>query len=287
MKPFVINRYGRMVFPSNFFPALDFSVFETLDQFAAVIHRDFEEKAPTEDDIVARLAAGAYQGRYELLRDLALDLFWANRYALTMYDKRPTRWRDVPKQRGDIFLPIFTPWEGGELGAAIEQGYRALPPTWDEGTEDKIFRVLIDVFRHKKGAGAELAPIKPTVAEMLASPRSLTYQLLVHNPDYPGYAHDDIVECSHPVPELEALLRRMMILHNQFRWDRTKMRVIEVGKLADDDFVVVYHPRNDEVREFIRRVKHGKRSRPPKPAPVPARAPVTPYPTIDVRRRFA
>ncbi|HEX3176301.1 MAG TPA: 3-oxoacyl-[acyl-carrier-protein] synthase III C-terminal domain-containing protein [Methylomirabilota bacterium] len=287
MKPFVINRYGRMVFPSNFFPALDFSVFETLDQFAAVIHRDFEEKAPTEDDIVARLAAGAYQGRYELLRDLALDLFWANRYALTMYDKRPTRWRDVPKQRGDIFLPIFTPWEGGELGAAIEQGYRALPPTWDEGTEDKIFRVLIDVFRHKKGAGAELAPIKPTVAEMLASPRSLTYQLLVHNADYPGYAHDDIVECSHPVPELEALLRRMMILHNQFRWDRTKMRVIEVGKLADDDFVVVYHPRNDEVREFIRRVKHGKRSRPPKPAPVPARAPVTPYPPIDVRRRFA
>ena len=37
MKPFVVNRYGRIVFPSNFFPALDFSVFETLEQFAAVI----------------------------------------------------------------------------------------------------------------------------------------------------------------------------------------------------------------------------------------------------------
>jgi 3-oxoacyl-(acyl-carrier-protein) synthase III len=287
MKPFVINRYGRMVFPSNFFPALDFSVFETLDQFAAVIHRDFEEKAPTEQDIVARLESGAYQGRYELLRDLALDLFWVNRYAMTMYEKRPTRWRDVPKQRGDIFLPVFKPWEGGELTAAIEHGYRALKPTWDEGTEDKIFRVLIDVFRHKKGAGAELAPIKPTVPEMLASPKSLTCQLLVHNPDYPGYTHDDIIECSHPVPQLEALLRQMMVLHNEYRWDRNKMRTIEVGKLADDDFVVVYYPRNSEVREFIRRVKQGRRSRPPKPAPAVARPPVTPYPPIDVRRKFS
>jgi len=99
MKPFVINRYGRMVFPSNFFPNLDFSVFETLDQFAAVIRRDFEEKAPSEADIVSRLESGAYRGRYDLLRDLALDLFWVNRFALTMYEKRPTRWRDVPRQR--------------------------------------------------------------------------------------------------------------------------------------------------------------------------------------------
>ena len=287
MKPFVINRYGRMVLPSNFFPILDFSVFETLDQFAAVIHRDFEEKAPTEQDIVVRLESGAYKGRYELLRDLALDLFWVNRYAMTMYEKRPTRWRDVPKQRNDIFLPVFKPWESGELTSAIEHGYRALKPTWDEGTEDKIFRVLIDVFRHKKGAGAELAPIKPTVPEMLANPKSLTYQLLVHSPDYPGYTHDDIIECSHAVPELEALLRQMMILHNEFRWDRNKMRTIEVGKLADDDFVVIYYPRNNEVREFIRRVKRGQRSRPPKPAPAVARPPLTPYPPVDVRRKFS
>ena len=31
MKPFVVNRHGRLVFPSNFFPELDFTVFETLD----------------------------------------------------------------------------------------------------------------------------------------------------------------------------------------------------------------------------------------------------------------
>ena len=260
MKPFVVNRYGRIVFPYNFFPALDFSVFETLDQFAAVIRRDFEEKAPSEADIVARLEAGGYKDRYELLRDLALDLFWVNRYPFTMYDKQPMRWRDVPRQRGDIFLPIFKPWEGTEQAAAIESGYRNLVPTWDEGTENKIFRILFDVFRHKKGAGAELSPIKPTVAEIVANPANLTYHLLAWDPDYPGYGWDDVVEYWHHVPELEALMRRTMVLHNEYRWDRGKMRVIEVGKLHDDDFVVVYRPRNDEVGQFIRRVKGARRA---------------------------
>jgi hypothetical protein len=156
MKPFVVNRYGRIVFPFNFFPELDFSIFETLEQFAAVIKRDFEEKAPSETDIVAGVDAQAYLGRYDLLRDLALNLFWVNRYAMTMYEKRPTRWRDVPKSRDDVFLPVFKGWEGTELTAAIEAGYRALPPSFDEGTEDKISRILLDIFRHKKGAGAEL-----------------------------------------------------------------------------------------------------------------------------------
>src|SRR5207237_8292514 len=74
MKPFVINRYGRMVFPSNFFPNLDFSVFETLDQFAAVIRRDFEEKAPAESDSVPRIESRAERGRYDLVPGLALGL---------------------------------------------------------------------------------------------------------------------------------------------------------------------------------------------------------------------
>ncbi|HKB26264.1 MAG TPA: 3-oxoacyl-[acyl-carrier-protein] synthase III C-terminal domain-containing protein [Methylomirabilota bacterium] len=286
MKPFVVNRYGRIVFPSNFFPALDFSVFETLDQFKAVIRRDFEEKAPTETDIVTRVDARAYDGRYDLLRDLALNLFWVNRYAMTMYEKRPMRWRDVPRGRDDLFLPIFKPWDGEELTNAIEAGYRALPPAWDEGTEDKISRILLDVFRHKKGAGAELPAIKPTVAEILARPTNLTYHLLAHDPDFPGYGHDDIIEYTHRVPELEALMRQAMVLHNQYRWDRAKTRVIEVGKLHDDDFVVVFYPRGDEVLQFIRRVKDGRRARPRRPAPLPSREPTRPYPPVDVRARF-
>lgn len=90
-KPFVLNSHARIVFPFNFLPDLDFTVFDTLEQFSAVIRRDFEEKAPTETDIVARLRDGKFASRYELLRDLGLDLFWVNRYALTMYEKRPMR----------------------------------------------------------------------------------------------------------------------------------------------------------------------------------------------------
>ena len=48
MKEFVINKHGRIVLPFNFFPDLDFSVIETLDNFKTVISRDFGEKAPTE-----------------------------------------------------------------------------------------------------------------------------------------------------------------------------------------------------------------------------------------------
>ena len=286
MKPFIVNRYDRIVFPFNFFPELDFSIFETLDQFAAVIKRDFEEKAPTETDIVARVEGQGYRGRYDLLRDLALNMFWVTRYAMTMYEKRPTRWRDVPRHRDDVFLPVFKSWEGAEPAAAIEAGYRTLKPTWDEGTEDKIFRILLDVFRHKKGAGAELPAIKPTVSEILGSPGNLTYHLLEYNPDYPGYSYDDIIEYSHAVPELEAVMRQAMVLHNQYRWDRAQTRLTEVGKLRDGDFVVVFQPRNADVLQFIRRVTGIRRVRPRKPAPAASRRPSVPFPPIEVRKRF-
>ena len=47
MNAFVINRHGRLVFPSNLIPELDFSAIETLDQLDSVIRRDFETKAPS------------------------------------------------------------------------------------------------------------------------------------------------------------------------------------------------------------------------------------------------
>jgi 3-oxoacyl-[acyl-carrier-protein] synthase III len=286
MKPFVVNRYGRLVFPFNFYPALDFSVFDTLEQFAAVIKRDIEEKAPTETDIAMRVEGGHYPGRFPLLRDLALNLLWVNRYALTMYDKRPVRWRDVPRHREDVFLPVFSGWDASELAPAIETGYRRLPPTWDDGVEDKVFRMLFDVFRHKKWAGGELPAIKPTVGEILSNSRSLTYHLLSYEPDYPVYAYDDLIECQHRVPELEALLRQAMVLHNQYPWDRSRTRLIEVGKLDPDDIVVTFHPRNDGVLDFIRRVKRGRRVRPSRPVPAESRRPATPYPPVEVARRF-
>ncbi len=95
MEAFVVNRHGRLVFPANFLGELDFSVLETLDQFTAVIGRDFEAKAPTGTDILARVETDAYPGHFELLRDLGQNLFWANRFTIPMFDRRPTRWRDL------------------------------------------------------------------------------------------------------------------------------------------------------------------------------------------------
>src|SRR5690349_19004740 len=102
MKPFVLDRYGRIVFPFNFLPELDFSVFETLEDFETLVRRDFEAKARSEGEIVADLEAGAYRERYRLLRDLAGHLFWSDRYAMTMYERRPTRWRRSEEHTSEL-----------------------------------------------------------------------------------------------------------------------------------------------------------------------------------------
>ena len=123
MNAFALNRHGRLVLPSNIFPQLDFSTMESLEQLDSVIRRDFETKAPSGTDILQNVETGAYPSRYALMRDVALNLFWANRFAITMYDKRPTRWADVPRNRSDVFLPILEPWEDGERKiAAVERG---------------------------------------------------------------------------------------------------------------------------------------------------------------------
>src|SRR5262249_57621137 len=145
----------------NFFTELDFSAFQTLEQFAAVIKRDFEEKAPNETDIVQRVESNGYTTRFEVLRDLALHLFWVNRYAMTMYEKRPTRWRDVARHRDDIFLPVFEAQDGSEMAAGIEGAYRRLPPTWDEGAENKICPILLGTLPHNKWPAPHPPPPQP------------------------------------------------------------------------------------------------------------------------------
>ena len=204
MQPFVINSHDRIVFPSNFVPTLDLSVVDSLDQLDAVIRRDFETKAPTGTDILQRVEEGAYKSRYELMRDVALNMFWAGRYALTMYEKRPTRWGDVPRRRNDVFLPILTPWEEGDRKvAAVRSAYDALPVTWDAEAEDRIFGILFDVFGHRKNHATELTALKPTVADILSDPKNLTFRLNGYDPDFPTYDLDDIIDCAEDAPELE------------------------------------------------------------------------------------
>jgi 3-oxoacyl-[acyl-carrier-protein] synthase III len=288
MRPFVVNGHDRLVFPSNFSADLDFSVLETLEQLAAVIRRDFEAKAPTGTEILERIDSDAYRSRYELLRDLAMNLVWGNRYAMTMYEKRPTRWRDLPRSRDDVFLPLLTPWEQGERKvAAVAAAWTELSPTWDADAEDRIFTALFDIFRHKRHHAAELPPVKPTVAEITSNPKNLTFCFPTHDRDYPTRSYQQIVDCTETVPELEPLHRLAMVLHNQYPWDLARTRLVEVGMIGDDDFVVAFVPRNHEVLEFIRRVKAGSSARPRPAPPTEAREPVEPFLPIVVREQFA
>ena len=286
MQPFVVNRHGRLVFPSNVFPVLDFSVIRSQDQLDSVIRRDFETKAPSGSDILEKVRTGAYASRYALSRDMALNLFWANRFAMTMYEKRPTRWADLPRSRSDVFLPILEPWEDADAKvSAVQSASRSLPAQWDDEAEDRIFGVLFDVFGHRKHHATTLPAIKPTVAEFLAQPGSLTFRLPGYDPDYPVYDYTDIIDCAEDVPELEALHRWAMVLHNQYPWDRSRAELVRADQLSDDDVVVAFHPRNSEVRGFLRRLSSGAQGR-PAPKAREARPPVRPFPEIDVRRQF-
>jgi 3-oxoacyl-[acyl-carrier-protein] synthase-3 len=284
---FVLNRHGRMVFPSNVMPELDFSTLETLEQLDDVIRRDFETKAPSGTDILAKVQTDAYDTRYDLMRDLALNLFWANRFSITMYDKRPTRWGDLPRSREDVFLPVLQPWEDGETKiAAVERAYPQLPAKWDAEVEDRVFAVLFDVYGSRRHQATTLPAVKPTVAEFLQHSGALTFRLRSYDPDFPVYGHDDIVDCDEDVPELEALHRWAMVLHNQYPWDRSQVELAEARQLRDDDWVVAFHPRDREVRGFLRRLRAGA---PPRhtPAPRESRPPVRPFEAVDVRQRFA
>lgn len=286
MKPFAINRHGRLVFPSSFFPDLDFTAFESLEQFEAVMKRDFEDKASDEAALLARIERGVYRDRYQLLRDVALHLFWVERYALTMYEKRPTRWRDLPRRREDVFLAFSPPAPVADVSAAVEHAYWTLPAAWDREAEDRCLELLLDVLRNKMADGAQMRAINPTVPEMLAAPSALTYHLRRIDPDFACYTRADVLDCRHPTAELEALTRQAMVLHNQYPWNPKWSRRIEMGMLREDDFVVALHPRSPEVADFLRHVRAGSAVRRPRQVAAAPRRPVRPYPPVRVAAQF-
>ncbi len=283
MKPFRLNKHGRLVFPTSIFVELDFSIIADLDQLKAIIRRDFEVKAPTGTEIAERAAAGNYSTRYDLLRDIGLNLFWANRFALAMYDKRPTRWRDVPRTRKDVFVPLLRPWGDREAkSASVLDAYGKLPAKLNATAEDELFRMLFDVFSNKLYQAKELPPIKATIAEALATPDAMTTTLGGYNPDHRRYCVDDILDAAEEQPELEALRRWAMVLHNQHPWDRSRARLKPLAEMKDDDVVVLFHPKNREVLDFINRVKSGTTSAAQVPTPTPAVEPVRPLPPIVI-----
>ncbi len=283
MKPFRLNKHGRLVFPSSIFVELDFSIIADLDQLKAIIRRDFEAKAPTGKEISEGAAAGNYETRYDLLRDIGLNLFWANRFALAMYDKRPTRWRDVPRTRKDVFVPMLQPWEDREAKSAkVLEAYGKLPAKWNETAEDELFRMLFDCFSNKLYQAKELPPIKATIAEALATPDAMTTTLGDYNPDHRRYCVEEILDAAEEQPELEALRRWAMVLHNQHPWDRSRARLKPLAEMQDDDVVVLFHPKNRDVLDFINRVKSGATSALQTPTPTPAVEPARPLPPIVI-----
>ena len=284
MQAYELNKHGKLVFPSNCFPDLDFSTFESLDQLDAVVQRDFDSKAPTGTDILEQIKTGAYQSKFALMRDMALNLFWANRFKITMYDVRPTRWADVPRSRDDVFVPILTPWEDSETKvAAVLSAYPNLPAQWDSEVEDNIFEILFDVFGHRRNHATKLSPVIPTVADLLSDPGNQTLRLNRYDPDFRRYSYAEIIDCNEDVAELEALRRWSMVLHNQYPWARSEAALVAVDKLRENDYVAVFYPRNPEVQHFLSRVASGPAPKTTHPVVPAVSAPVRPYPPIDVR----
>jgi len=287
MKPFTVNKHGRLVLPSNFFPEIDFSQLESLEQLSAVVKRDFDDKAPTGMDLLRRIEARSYTARYELLRDLGLHLFWVNRFSIMMYEERPIAWRHVPKKSDDVFIAAVTPWKDGERKtAAVRDEYQRLPSAWNADVEYRIFTMLFEIFSNRRHQAVELPAIKPTVAEVLEDPANLILHVSLYDPDFHRFSYEDIIECHEEVPELEALMRWSMVLFNQYPWHRSLVRLTEVGKVRDDDVILVLYPRNREVLQFIRRVKSGYRPAARVRAPV-AKPPARAFPAIRIAGQFS
>ena len=77
--------------------------------------------------------------------------------------------------------------------------------------------------------------------------------------DFPAFTFEQILDCAEDVAELEAVRRWAMVLHNEYPRERSRTELVQVGDLKDDDFVVLFYPRDREVARFLQRVKEGVR----------------------------
>lgn len=283
--PYTLDRHGRLAFPCNAFPEISVAGFATEGELRSVIARDFEAKAPAPDEIIAGTAR-RHAGRYDLLRDLSLHVLWADRDALALYDKRVMRLRDVPRGRDDAFLPAHDPWpEAGATAARIAASAAALPARWDEAAEDRIGELLLGAFASRLHDASRLDIRKPLARDTLARPGARVYRVGEDAVDHPVFSYDEILDCREGRPEIEALMRLAMVLHNRYPWDAAAARLVPVRDLADDDLLVLYVPRDRAAGEYLRRLRRGEM-----PAPAPPARPSSPdvlrVPPIVVADRF-
>ena len=288
MKPFVVNRHGRLVFPSNFLPELDFSVLRDLDALDAVIARDFEAKAPTGTDILERVESGQLRGA---LRPAA------RRRAEPRVGQplRDDDVREAPDALARRAAPArrCVPARPHAVGGGRAQG-RARSAT--PGTARSR--------RRPAGRGAHLPRSCSTSSPTAATTRRRSRRSSRRWPRSSRTRRTSPSACpattrtsrpsatrrsataSEEVPALEALHRLAMVLHDQYPWDQEHTSLCPVGDLRDDDFVVLFAPRTPDVLDFIRRVKGGERPPARPAAPEEARRPARPYPPVRVAEQF-
>ena len=252
MKPFVVNRYGRIVFPYNFIPELDFSVFETLEQFAAVIRRDFEDKAPTEADIVDPAGRAAPMAG-------ATSSCATSRSISSGSIATPSPCTTSGPPGGATCRASATtsscPWfaVGGRRAGRRHRGRLSRPgPDLGRGHRGQDLPHAARRLPPQEGRGGGAArPSSPRSARCSASPQdphlssprlqSRLPRLRLrrhHRVRAPGARAGGADAPGHGAPQPVPV------------GSARKIRLIEVGQLHDDDFVVVYHPRNDDVLQL-------------------------------------
>jgi len=179
-------------------------VLESLDQFTAVNRAGLRGEGATGTDILSRVESGDYPRRFELLRDLGQNLYWANRYSITMFDRRPTRWRDLAKRRDDVYLPRADAVgrQRTQGGTRSRQAFRALPADLGRQGEDTIFDLLFGLFRTKLYHATEL-PADQADGSPSSWPSldALTFVMPGYDPDYPVFTTEQILDANEDVPE--------------------------------------------------------------------------------------
>src|SRR5438477_7008271 len=213
VKRFIVNRHGRIVFPFNFLPRLDFSAFDARASFEAAIKRDFMDKAPNGAQIRERIRQKFYRTRRALLTDIARHLRSLHRYTMTMYEKRPTRWADVPRRRDDVYWPSLRHTAADDaLAVELDDGYRDVDAGEDRETEDRTYAMLIAAYRAATRACIEAITFHPTVADRLAAPAAAAYHSREFAPDFSASRDQVILDYAYAVPEIDALMRHAMVL---------------------------------------------------------------------------
>lgn len=245
---FLLNRHGRLVFPFRVSDGADRGASRPNERASAVRVNTSGEVA-TSDLTVERIQEHGYATRYDLLSDLARSLLRDGPWATSHHGRCPTRWRDVPRTRGEVFLPNLTPWTGREARIAeVEAAYRSLLPRADDGVEARVFSILFAVLRHQ--LHQPCVTRRPlTIDEFVTDSDLRTLVLEAHDPDFPVFSDEELRDCAADDPELEALLRWAMLVHNAHPWPREFGRLKRADELGDDDFVVLLRPRDDTRRD--------------------------------------